>query len=179
MNTEAVTPELTQKVLKLWKDVRFPGSFSGLLTLQQCLKHDKDINLSIKQLREILRNQPTYLQHIQARYKFNRRSYDSVHGYGQLWEADVAYMFQTSAELNNYFLTCVDVYSRRIFSRPLKTKSAEAIQLAFDDIFKEAKIFPSVLQTDKGSEFRGSVSYFRKHNIFWKIKRGSNKGNFE
>jgi Integrase core domain len=176
MSFSEKNPDLTREVLSLWKDVRFCGAYSGLLNLQQCLKHDKNISLTIAQLRDILRNEPLYLQHIQARYKFPRRSYGTVHGFGQLWESDIAYVFKSDVEENNYFLTAVDVFSRRIFARALKTKSAKDVQLAFDAIFKEANIFPSVLQTDRGSEFRGSVGYFRKHNIFWKIKRGSNKG---
>ena len=52
-----------ENLLKLWKDPKFPASFSGLIVFQHALKIEKNINLSIKQLREIMRENKMYLMH--------------------------------------------------------------------------------------------------------------------
>ena len=88
-----VSEDTKKTVLHLWKTPTFPGAFGGLLAFQASLKHEKQITISLKSLRTILRDQPMYLMHIRNVYKFKRRSYSGVHGYGQLLQCDLAYIF--------------------------------------------------------------------------------------
>jgi len=48
---------------------------------------------------------------------------------------DLAFM----PEFNSfkYFLVMIDVFSKHIYTRPLKDKTAKAVALAFQDIYKE------------------------------------------
>jgi hypothetical protein len=74
----------SNKILSLWKDKTFSGSFSGkkkflaikkvfikhflgLHTFQQALKFEKNIIVSIKDLKTILSQEENYLRHIPNR----------------------------------------------------------------------------------------------------------------
>jgi len=52
-------------------------------------------------------------------------------------------------------LTVVDVFSKYLWARPLKNKSAEEVKEAFSRIFKERR--PIVLQTDNSNELKNTV----------------------
>ena len=47
----------------------------------------------------------------------------------------------------------IDVFSKYGWIKPLKDKKTESVSKAFDEIFKKSKRKPSMLWTDKGSEF--------------------------
>ncbi len=81
---------------------------------------------------------------------------------------------------NDYigFLLCIDLFSRKIFCRPIKSKSANSIQRAFNKIFAQCDDKPDVLETDRGSEFAGNRQYFKEQKIFLKFKTGLNKASF-
>jgi hypothetical protein len=85
--------------------------------------------------------------HLKPQRQFDRRQYD-LHRYGELVQADIAYMFP----YNNYkyFLLVIDCYSSKIFTCPLKSKDSKTVANAFAKIFEEFKADISVLQTDKG-----------------------------
>ncbi len=53
-------------------------------------------------------------------------------------------------------LTCIDVFSKYAWARPLKNKMGKEVMKAFDYILKENRV-PQKIQTDKGIEF------FNKH----------------
>ena len=92
MRRTPLSAKMKKKLVALWSDVSFPGSFSGLRNFQAALKFEKNFDFSIDQIREALRDHPNYLMHIPSRKHFPRRTYNSVHGYGNLFEADLAQM---------------------------------------------------------------------------------------
>lgn len=75
-------------------------------------------------------------------------------------------------EHNEYkaFLACIDVFSRKIFCRALKSKAGPEVKRAMMSIFKQAHIYPQKLEVDQGSEFVASKPYFKHHFIYYKIK---------
>jgi hypothetical protein len=104
-------------LLSLWKEKRFSGSFSGLRAFQLALKNEKNINVSTKRLRKVLRKFFTYVSHIQAKLRGERRTYNSVHGVFMLWQSDLASFFMEDEETGKKFPYCmvtVDVYTRRL-----------------------------------------------------------------
>jgi len=64
-----------KKLLELWKDPYFEGSFRGILAFQTILKTNLNIDVSQKRLRELFRKEKFYLIH-QKRKIIVRRSYD-------------------------------------------------------------------------------------------------------
>ena len=66
---------------------------------------------------------------------------------------------------NRYLLTCIDVFSKRAWAIPLKTKSGDCVKLAFEKIFEDE--IPNMIQTDKGTEFLKSTvqAMFKNYGI--------------
>jgi hypothetical protein len=115
------------EILKLWKNPDFDGSFRGIRTFQAFLKTDMNIDIPEKRLYNILKNDAIYLLHLQPKRKFTRRKYD-VRFYGELVQADIAYMFKW--EDVQYFILLIDCFSKKIFAEPLKNKSSEFVSQA-------------------------------------------------
>lgn len=137
------------KILALYKDISFPGSFRGIKTFQAVLKSDKGIDVSEQSLRRILQKEPIYLIHQLKPFKIKRRS-TITHNYGEIVQADVAFMFGESENKQSYFLTLVDVFSGKVFVEVLQNKESQSVAQALEDIFKRFGAPIYELQTDKG-----------------------------
>ncbi len=165
-----------KKILQLWRSPTFSGSYRGIKTFQILLKTDLNIDVSQERLYNILKTDPIFLIHQQPIRNFERRVYD-VRNYGELVQADIAYMFEF--ESYKYFLILVDCFSSKTFAVPLKSKDSQTVAKAFEDIFKEfdAKIYE--IQTDRGKEFLGDCKkLFTKRQILYRQKFGKNKANY-
>ena len=76
-------------------------------------------------------------------------------GIDKIWAADLVEM-QKYSKWNKgvkYLLMVIDVFSKYGWIVPLKDKKTESVSTAFDEIFKKSKRKPTMLWTDKGSEF--------------------------
>jgi len=94
-----------ERLLELWRDPNFSGSYRGIKTFQILLKTDLDIDVSTKRLFSVLKKDKNYIMHQKPVRNFERRHYD-VNFYGELCQMDLAVMFKFS----NYicFLLLID-----------------------------------------------------------------------
>jgi len=90
-----------------------------------------------------------------------------VFGPNELWQADLNDMRGLSEHNRgvNYLLTVIDVFSKWLWVKPLKSKSGVEVAKALKQIFKNDT--PKCLQTDKGTEFTGSTvgKLFKQYKI--------------
>lgn len=105
--------------------------------------------------------------HKPARKRFPRRKTIIKH-LRDLWQADLA-EFGLYAKENKgykYILLVIDCYSKYIWTRPIKSKTAKYVVDAFKSIFKVGG-FPKNLQTDNGTEFynKSFANLMQQHNI--------------
>ncbi len=172
----AISEETKEQILSLWRKPGFPGAFTGLATFRTALALNKDIHLSKSQLFNIMKNDEDFVLETKRRRKQFPRRKLVIHGFGSVWQSDIAEM----PLINDYigFLCCIDLFSRNIYCKSLKSKEAKAVKVAFQEIFKQAGIKPQQLETDRGSEFLGNRSFFLKQQFFFKIKVGKNKASF-
>lgn len=162
------------EIRNLWKNPDFAGSFSGILTFQKQLLHEKNIKISIRRLRHILKSMPDYLQHVTHRIHFPRRDY-SVHGWLHIMQADLSILKPINGF--NYLMVCIDLYTLYIWAIPLQNKNPKTLEIEFKKIFeKNGK--PDEIQTDEGGEFVGCRNFFKNEEIYFHIKRGRNKANY-
>ena len=100
--------------------------------------------------------------HLTPKHKFPRRRYN-VDSYGELFEADIGDFY----DYNGYkkLLVVVDVFSRKIFARILKTKSKKEVQEAFQSIFQDAGTTPTYLSSDRNEYILISKHYETKYYI--------------
>ena len=82
------------------------------------------------------------------------------------WEADLIDMAQYAGynKRKKYILTVIDVFSRYVFAVGLANKKPLTIIAAFRNIKKRSKVYPVILQTDWGAEFRGELEEFATEN---------------
>ena len=163
-----------EEVLQLWRNPEFSGAFTGLSTFKSALEYEKNIKISRKKLFDILRRDKNFLLETKKIQKVPVRRKTIQHGYGTKFEIDLGQMFEF--EGYNYFLACIDVYSRRAFARALKTKTAKEVEDAFKSVCEEAQVIPDVVQTDQGKEFR--PEFFKQQGVYLKFKLPPQKASF-
>ena len=100
---------------------------------------------------------PGFVNKIRTKKVTVFRKYD-VRGSFDTWQADLAFMPKFG--LVTGFLVCVDIGSRKIYTRTITTKSITAIRNKFESIFqKDCDNFtPVKIITDAGKEFIGLKS---------------------
>ena len=140
---------------EIYNDPADPGSYGGINALLNRAR-SKDPTTSRKDVVRFLRKQDGYTMHRMPVRRFKRRSYKAHHP-NRVVQADLADI-QLLAKHNDgyrFILVLIDAFSRMLYVRPLKNKSAETVTRAFQDIFeKELAGAPlKFLHTDAGTEF--------------------------
>jgi len=116
------------EIVKLWRDKNFEGSYTGVKTFQTLLKLNKDVDVSEKQLYNVLKNDPIFVMHMRGKKNFPRRFYDLDY-YGELVQSDLAYMFNYEGFI--YFVVVIDCYSGKVFAEAIKDKTSETVKRIF------------------------------------------------
>lgn len=130
---------------KYYYDVGAVGGYGGVKPLSRKTK------LKTEDVENWLRTQDAYTLHKPVRYKFPRRKVIAG-GIGHQWQADLIDVGRLSKHNGGmkYLLTCIDVFSKKAWVRPLKDKTGSTLVSAFETI---PDTLPRRLQTDKGTEF--------------------------
>lgn len=166
--TSQNTPDTTVKVNtileKLYYNTSQPVSYAGVQPITVYSKN----NVSPESVKNWISGQDTYTLFKPVRRKFKRNSY-LVSNINDLWQSDLVDL-QSLKEHNdgvNYLLTTIDVFSKKAFVQPLKSKKGEAIIAAYREIFTIANTKPINLQTDKGKEFvaKNVQKFFKENQI--------------
>jgi hypothetical protein len=146
---------------KIYYDAENPASYGGVAKLARAAR------LPLKTTRQWLMTQDAYTLHKPIRFNFERRKVLS-YGIGELMQCDLVDMSKLSKYNNGvkYLLTAIDVFSKRGYAIPLKSKNADSVLEGLKKLFKESN-FVTNLQTDEGKEFYNKKvgDYFRRHKI--------------
>lgn len=160
------------KILKLWRDINFSGSYRGVKTFQILLKTDLNIDISEERLYSVLKKDSIYLIHARPKRNFDRRKFD-LNYVGELVQSDIAYMF----EYNDfkYFLLLIDCFTNQIYAVAIKDKSSNTVLNSFKELLNKLSYQITKLETDQGKEFALIKKYCLKNQIVFKYKFGRNK----
>jgi len=120
----------------------------------------------VSEVRKFLAGRDAYTMHKPRRIRFPpRRTFTK--GIADLYQIDLADVSNLSPfnDGMRYFLTCIDVFSKRAWAMPIKTKSAHSVADAFEKIVSEGTC--NMVQSNKGTEFLNSTfqSMLRRHGI--------------
>ena len=150
-------------------DQKRVGSYGGVAALQRVVPAERDVE-------RWLSMQDAYTLHKPVRRHFKRRCV-VVGGPNQQWQADLVDMsrLKQTNDGTTFLLTVIDVFSKRAWCVPLKSKSAASLVTAFRQLLSNGNNrAPTTLQTDKGSEFLNrplqrllkeyGVHHFTTHN---------------
>ncbi len=138
---------------QLYFDPKLPASYSGLNKLYAYIRKEDRHRITRRQLKTWLSKQEAYSLHRQNRHKFKRLRVITPEVDYQ-WDCDLAVLINLSKHNGGtrYFLLAVDIFSRYVWTRPLKSKGGEDVTEAFRSIFQEGRI-PQKIRSDKGKEF--------------------------
>jgi len=122
--------------------------------------------MTTREAREFLSKHDAYTLHKPRRLHFPRRRTYSK-GIADLYQIDLVDL-SSLAHFNDgmrYLLICIDVFSKRAWAVPIRTKSARIVADAFEKILADGKC--SMLQSDKGPGFLNSnfQNMLKRHDI--------------
>lgn len=164
-------------VKKIYHDVANSAGYSGPRAVWlEAQKTDRGITLT--QVQNIMQGIPTYTLHRYVKRVPKTRRYISP-GLNHYFQMDLFVLNDSLAKANGYryILFCVDTFSRKLFARPLKTKSGANVAPAIRSIIKENNsIPPKKVLTDKGTEFSNAtvkelfssygITHFTSENVY-------------
>lgn len=150
----------------IYYDPEEPGSFGGVNSLYNRVKKDNTHNIGKQRVRKWLAAQDTYSLFRPAVYKFQKRRIMSAKK-NYLWEIDLLDMDKYKKENEGYkfILFAIDTFTRKLHTRPLRSKKNDEVADALQDVFKLEK--PLYIRSDRGMEFRGghTQKLFQKEGI--------------
>ena len=116
-----------------------PASFTGLDKLYRIAKKEfpSITRTEIKQWAEI---NLSYSLHESSRRNFKRNKIYAPE-IDNLWEADLAFVQDVAKENDgvNYLLIVIDIFSKFLWVRPMRNKTACSLEQAFESILSEEK----------------------------------------
>ena len=124
-------------------------------------------NIAPKKVRKFLSQQEVVQGHAKQKKFPVQYRHIVTHHKNEVWQIDLINMHGKWIQVKNGktyngILTAIDAYSRRLFLRPITSKTASHVLSQFKDIIKEAGEAPDRIDCDGGKEFHG---VFRQYLI--------------
>ena len=167
--------ELNSFLSRVYISPEHAASFTGLDKLYRAVKNQFP-SLTRKEIRKWAENNLSYSLHKPSRITFKRNKV-YAHEIDSLWEAGLAFVQDVAKENDgvNYLLVVIDVFSKYVWVRPMKNKTAHSLLEAFDSILSEGRK-PEKLRTDKGTEFlKKTFQQYLKTKTFIFIQQTTNQ----
>ena len=139
---------MDSEILNIWR----ASGFVGVNKLKKIL-NENNIKISTTKLTNLIKEQKTAQLHKKTRKNDKAMGHIVAFAKDQNWQMDLSdmSMYAGANKGYKYILLAVDIFTRKAYARPIKTKSNKAITEAFDLMLNSAT--PVQLTTDKGSEF--------------------------
>lgn len=133
-----------------------PASFGGVNKLYKEAKNYTS-KIKLSDVKNFLNKYDTYTLHkpTRRRYKTNKTIALAP---DHMWQTDLTDMQRYATENDGfrYILFVIDVYTRQLFLKPLKSKHSSEVSKAFFEIITETNRFPAYVSSDFGKEYLGS-----------------------
>ena len=165
----------------IYFDPEKAGSFSSPIQLFREVRKNGHENITLSQVKIFLRSIEVYTLHKNVKHKKRKeRSTNKIVAPYIKYQADadladLTYYWKSNGGYK-YFLLCIDVFSRYVFTVALKTKSGDEMVKAFESIFNKGYVMERC-RSDGGSEFTNFKvkSLFDDYNIIQIIARNTSK----
>jgi len=176
--------DAVQEYLKnIYFDPKTPASFSGLEKIWTHIKTDpnKPPEVTKEKLKQWLEKQETYQVFTRPPRKYDTEAI-IVESIGEICDADILQLPGDSPKLNKNFkflLAVIDLFSRKVWAKLLKTKASSETAKAFEEILNDGLVCQN-LRTDAGGEFKGHKfqEMLKKKKIRHTIAYGAVKANY-
>ena len=146
--------EIDTYLHNLYYDIRSPVAYSSYSKLYPHIKREGKYHISPKYLKKWLSKQETYTTFHPARRTFRRPKILAFTKNYQC-DSDTASMVKYKSDNNAYayFVVFVDIFTRYLYTAPLKTLRGEEMVVVLQRIIREIDDKPEILRTDQGSEY--------------------------
>ena len=169
-------------VIKSWKSLEHPASFSSAEYLSKSLKKPQ------KKVKKELEKSILFQAHRDLKENFKKRSILATYE-NEKWEADLADMGgrippELSGEIVKpgrrkqlQMLVVVDLFTHKIYAEGLKSKEGKEVVRGLTLIEKAAGSPPQRLQSDEGKDFKNKTvkEYCKQKNILQTFASGLHK----
>ena len=155
---------MENEIQKLYEDNDFPGIEKLYL-----LARNKGLKVSRKEVALVVMNNRVHQLYKKPPKKSNHPIVAPANDIEyQMDLLDMSKFYATNSHYR-YILIMIDIFSRRGFATPIKTKSAENTLEGIKKGFEYLGV-PKIIASDNGSEFLGVVSkFFSEKNIAQKM----------
>ena len=164
---------------KYYYSVKKPASFGSPEKLYKVLQKKYPGKFSKDYIQKWLNGIDSYSVQKQIRRKY-KTAQVRVTSVDAQFEADLSYVGNIAKDNDNiqYLLFVIDVFSRFLWVKPLKDKTAKSVLAAFKAVLSERK--PVRLRVDKGSEFvnQSFKQYMKENNIYMFTTQNTPKANY-
>jgi transposase InsO family protein len=164
----------------IYFDPKHPASYTSPEKLYDVVKSEGKHRIGRYRIRKWLQDQEAYSLTRGARRRFGRTRV-IVEGVDSQWDADLMDMANITKDNDGirYVLVMIDIFSRFLWCRPLKTKRGLELVQAFKSIFVKGRK-PVVLRTDRGSEFTNKdvQKYLKERDVRYFTAYNETKANY-
>ena len=173
MNLLVISNDEVQQVVA--REYQEHGLGSGFESFYKRLQNQY-LNITRKSVRDYLQTNPTYVLAQPRKQRVNKPILSN--GRNHLWAIDLVDMSESRIEDNNeiepgagrvnrrieyrYIFSCIDIFTRFAWARPLTFKTAEQTSNALASIIEEANERPRAIMSDQGTEFAGAFAVYCK-----------------
>jgi hypothetical protein len=161
---DQITEETNKILSDIYYDLKNPESFSTLDRLFKAVKG----KISKQEIKKWLGGQLTYTLHKPRRKNFTRNYYE-VDNIDDNWESDLIDIASLAKYNDNYkyILIIIDVFSKFVFAKPMKTKSAKEVTENIKRIIEESGRKPIYFLNDRGKEYENNTlnNYFKEIGV--------------
>lgn len=159
MSSKKMEPHnYTDKILtQIYYDINKPTIFGSSNNLKKYVTNN-NLNITTNEIKKWLQNQDVFTLHKNVKHNIKRNHYN-ISNIGDLYEIDLIDVVKDKKQNDgfSFILTCIDVFSKYAWVRPVKNKTGLEILNAFKDILKESDRIPIAVQSDKGREFKNHL----------------------
>ena len=170
--SKELTNKERKKILSLWHDPNFFGSYSGITNFNRALEK-YGIKVSRPQLSALLYSIPSYIDKIRPVKIPHYRPYRYVAS-NICWEADIADMHPREDNGYRYYLVIVDIFSRKLFTFAMKNRKQHWLIRGFEHAYRENNNkWPEKVEGD--NEIFLLKNWFKQHNVYVRRRFRRNK----
>lgn len=153
---------------ELYYNPENPASFSGADKLLHHIKKEGKYSFTKSQILKWLKSQEIHTTNLLVRpHRFKRKQVIAPYIDYQ-WDIDTAFFIDYTKENDGYgyFILAIDIMSRYIWTKAVKTPSGSETVKALKAFFKSDRK-PDYLRSDQGTEFDNRLvnSFYKKHKI--------------
>ena len=160
-------------------DPKNDAAFSGPYKVFRVLDKRYPGEFTYSFIKRWLNNQDSYSIQRQVRHRFKTANVRVTY-IGEQFDVDLMSIRNLAKENDgiHYLLFAIDIFSRKLWVKPLKNKTAKTVLSAMREILSEEK--PKKIRSDKGSEFNNQwfKKYMKDNNIYFFVTQNPAKANF-